>query len=361
MKWAYSILITLFFGITAALAEKGINYQAVARNAAGDPIVNSAVSLKFTVHNDSSAGSVAYQETHITQTNSFGVIAVVMGGGIIINGNLDSIDWSGNKYLQVEYDYTGGTNFVDMGTSEMLGAPFASFAHTASFANASLTAVAANHAIVADSARTAAVALQAQTAITANRSLLSDSTINASHAQTAQTAGIATTALTANHSLTSDNALSSNTSLKADSAVNAVHAQMSETAVLATTALTANTALTSSGITSYYAESIAQSSTTSSSYQDKVTLTIPPGTYILTFSAMVASTGGLGYKFDCGTSVMNGIPMLSGVATEFLSVSNTVRMVYTTATTLKIQYSKNQSGGATAYIQNATISAIPTN
>ncbi|MDB5281307.1 MAG: hypothetical protein JWO06_382, partial [Bacteroidota bacterium] len=128
-------------------------------------------------------------------------------------------------------------------------------------------------------------------------------------------------------------------------------------------ALTANTALTTAGVSSYYAESLVQSSTNSSSYQDKITLTLQPGTYLITFSAQVSSNqnNGLAYKFDAGSYVFDGIPVLSGTNTEFISVSNTIRVVYTIATTVKIQYNKNQSGGATGYIKGATIFALPTN
>ncbi|MDB5283228.1 MAG: hypothetical protein JWO06_2303, partial [Bacteroidota bacterium] len=202
------IALLLLFSVPG-FAAKGINYQAVARNAAGEPVINATVSLKFTIHDGSATGPVAFQETHSVQTNAFGIIAVVIGGGSIVTGNIDSVNWMNDKYLQVEYDATGGSAFLDMGSTQMLGAPFSAYSNSSNVANNAVTAISAGHAVLADSS------------------------LNAGHALLAENAISATNALTANHSLHSDTALIAATSLISDSATNVAHAMLAENATTA--------------------------------------------------------------------------------------------------------------------------------
>ena len=47
-----------------AQAPQGVNYQAVARNNAGAVLQNQPVSVRLTVHDVTTVGTVIYQETH---------------------------------------------------------------------------------------------------------------------------------------------------------------------------------------------------------------------------------------------------------------------------------------------------------
>jgi len=353
MKSNYLILLIFLLAVNSAVAATGINYQAVARNAAGQPVVNTMVSLKFTVHSDSATGAVAYRETHVVPTSSYGIINVVIGGGMVAFGNLDSLDWSAEKFLQVEYDATGGTNYSDMGTTKMLGSTFSAYAGAASYAANANTS---NHAFMADNATHADTAISAVTATTA---------LTANHSLSADNALTANTALTSNHSFTTDNALHADTAISAVTATTALtanHSLSADNALTANTALTATTALTTAGISVYYAESMGQSSTTSSSAVDKLTLTLQPGTYLITFSAMVSSNtvNGAEYNFDSGNDTFAGTPSVTGVDSEFVSVSNTTRVTYNNPTTVRIQYNRHVSG-ASVRIKKASISALSTN
>src|ERR1043165_5818770 len=131
MKRKFPLALAAMLCMFTVFAEKGINYQAVARNAAGQPLINTTVALRFSVHTDSARGAVVFREKHVVPTSAFGMINVVVGGGMSILGNMDTVDWSGDKYLQVEYDAAGGNNFLDMGTTQMLGAMFSSYANRA--------------------------------------------------------------------------------------------------------------------------------------------------------------------------------------------------------------------------------------
>ena len=119
------IIISLF---TFGQAPQGINYQAIVRNSTGTVLANTTVSIKFQIHDGTPTGTVVFQEVHSTQTNQFGLATLVIGS----IGNLTSVNWGNNqsKYLQVEMDPTGGSNYTDMGTTQLVSVPYALYAQT---------------------------------------------------------------------------------------------------------------------------------------------------------------------------------------------------------------------------------------
>lgn len=109
--------------VMQAQAPQKMNYQAVVRNASGQPVANGTqVALRFTIHNGTTNGPVVYTEIQTATANQFGLVVVEIGAVT----SLAIVNWgSGEKHLQVEADVTGGTNYVDMGTSQLLSVPFA--------------------------------------------------------------------------------------------------------------------------------------------------------------------------------------------------------------------------------------------
>src|SRR5882757_34311 len=106
------------------------NYQAVARNAVGQAIANTAINLRITARSGS-AGPVLYTETRKVTTNSMGLFSVVIGsaGATSVTGSIAAVDWSvGNIYLGVEVDPLGGNNFLAMGNTELVSVPYALYA-----------------------------------------------------------------------------------------------------------------------------------------------------------------------------------------------------------------------------------------
>lgn len=133
MKKVLLVAISVLALATAySQAPMKFNYQAVARNAAGSVIANQPVGLKITIHDGTPNGAVVYQEGHDNvPTNAFGIITVVIGGGSIIQGDLNNVNWGiGDKYMQVEFDVTSNGNFVNMGTTQLLSVPYAAYAQT---------------------------------------------------------------------------------------------------------------------------------------------------------------------------------------------------------------------------------------
>ena len=109
-----------------------INYQAVARNSAGNVLINQNVSVRFNIHDGSAGGPITYQENQSLTTNQFGLITTFIGSGTATIGTFSAISWSGStKSLQVELDPAGGSAYVDMGTTQLVSVPYALFSNEA--------------------------------------------------------------------------------------------------------------------------------------------------------------------------------------------------------------------------------------
>jgi len=122
-------MMFIFNGMLEAQVPQSFNYQAIARDITGNLIINQAVGLKISILSGSSTGSVVYSETHNTVTNQFGLITLPVGQGTPLSGTFYSINWSTGVYwLKVEMDAMGGTNYIDMGASQLLTVPFAMYA-----------------------------------------------------------------------------------------------------------------------------------------------------------------------------------------------------------------------------------------
>ncbi|TPD66952.1 cadherin repeat domain-containing protein [Flavobacterium microcysteis] len=122
------LLITaLFFAFFAsAQVPQGISYQAIALNSSGAPIVNSNVGIRLSVLDNTATGTVLYAETHTKTTNAQGLFATIIGQGSATTGTFSAINWATNpKFLKVELDVAGGTNYVLTGTTQLLSVPYA--------------------------------------------------------------------------------------------------------------------------------------------------------------------------------------------------------------------------------------------
>ena len=131
-KLLYFVFVTLFFSLSAFAQTEGINFQGVARNAAGEVLVSKQISLRLSVLLGSESGAVAYVETRLATTNPQGIFSLVVGDGNAISktGNFSSIDWgTASKFIKVEMDPNAGNNFLMMGTTRMQAVPFAFYAY----------------------------------------------------------------------------------------------------------------------------------------------------------------------------------------------------------------------------------------
>lgn len=139
------ILLTfLLLSVLSGLANaQQLNFQGVARNGSGNALINQTIKIRLTIHDASATGVVQYSETRSVTTNAYGGFKVVIGstGSLSTTGSMSSITWaSGAKFLQVEIDPANETNFVDMGTTEMVTVPTSIYANSAGSAAPSGTA-----------------------------------------------------------------------------------------------------------------------------------------------------------------------------------------------------------------------------
>ncbi len=122
------IVTSIFCQHANAQAPQGIPYQAVARDNAGNLIKNQSISLRFSIHDGTETGTVVYSETHSVTTDALGLFSVNIGGGAS-SISFANINWgSGSKFTQVELDVTGGSNYINMGTTKMMSVPYALYA-----------------------------------------------------------------------------------------------------------------------------------------------------------------------------------------------------------------------------------------
>lgn len=108
MKNAVLCFILMVLSIlTFAQAPESFNYQAVVRDETKNPITDQAVSFRISILKGSISGPEEYLETHITSTNSLGLVNLVIGNGTDKTGTISAIDWGTDSYfLKVEIDRT---------------------------------------------------------------------------------------------------------------------------------------------------------------------------------------------------------------------------------------------------------------
>lgn len=131
MKIPVLYMLLLFFAqrYTWAQAPSKINYQGIARKQDGTPLADQQIQLRISIGNNPAVNPSAYRELHSIRTDRFGLYNLAIGGGSVVTGSFAGINWgSGDKYVGVEIDPTGGTNFQLAGTTQLLSVPFALFA-----------------------------------------------------------------------------------------------------------------------------------------------------------------------------------------------------------------------------------------
>lgn len=139
-----SILFLLAFCLLGdyviAQVPQKFNYQGIARDEKGNPLVNQQLALKLTVLPTSDAVVAEYEETQLITTNEFGLYTLQIGNGLAVTGDMATVKWeTGNKYIKVAIDPTGGSNYVDAGTTQLLSVPYAIYADKAGIAKSNET------------------------------------------------------------------------------------------------------------------------------------------------------------------------------------------------------------------------------
>ena len=137
MRVVFLVFFAAMSTFLSAQAPALIPYQAIARDASGQPLVSATINARFTIHDGTATGAIVWQELQTVSTSALGLFTAQLGGSIPLTG----VNWSnGNKFMQVEIDL--GNGFIDMGTQQMLSVPYAFFSSDAR--NAATAQIAGN-------------------------------------------------------------------------------------------------------------------------------------------------------------------------------------------------------------------------
>ncbi len=126
MKKLFTLIVSLMMASSLlAQVPQSFKYQAVVRNSSGAVLTNSAVGLMIEIRQGNINGTAVYSETFSPTSNNAGIFSVNIGEGSPVTGSFSAIDWgSDNYFLNVAIDINGGTNYQDMGTTQLLSVPY---------------------------------------------------------------------------------------------------------------------------------------------------------------------------------------------------------------------------------------------
>jgi hypothetical protein len=128
MKYFFRITtLLLAVSISNFVSAQGINFQGVARSANGTIIASSNISLRLSIISKNVDATPEYIETKTVVTNAQGIFSIVVGDATneVVTGNFKNIAWKdGIKFLKVEMDPSAGTNYINMGATQLQYVPY---------------------------------------------------------------------------------------------------------------------------------------------------------------------------------------------------------------------------------------------
>ncbi len=125
VQWLTTVILLL---IAQQGFSQSFNYQAVIRDASGNPMINQTIGIQITILQGDANGNNIYQEAHRVTSNAQGVIALAIGQGATAD-NFGAIAWRSQDYwLQVAVDTSGGDAYTIIGSSPILSVPYANYA-----------------------------------------------------------------------------------------------------------------------------------------------------------------------------------------------------------------------------------------
>jgi trimeric autotransporter adhesin len=127
-KLFLTVLLSFSFYHMFSQIPQGFNYQAIARDGSGNPIVGGDLVVELSIQADTSATPVILWKEQFSgiKTNAFGLFAVVIGQGTRIAGALtfNAVNWSVTPlYLRTMIKYNNVWRY--MGSSKLWSVPYA--------------------------------------------------------------------------------------------------------------------------------------------------------------------------------------------------------------------------------------------
>src|SRR4030042_1923399 len=124
----FSFFMLGSFSLAFSQVPLGFNYQAVARDATGSPIKNTAIPVTITIQSDSLGGTVFWEELHSSvTTNEYGLINLVIGRGERQSAStaltFDKINWETTpKFIKTQVFYK--SELLNMGSARLWSVPY---------------------------------------------------------------------------------------------------------------------------------------------------------------------------------------------------------------------------------------------
>ena len=122
------LILTVLSNFIYSQAPQKFTYQSVVRSADGTVRRSSDIGLQISILKNSAIGQSVYTESHSARSNANGLVTVVIGDGVS-GDNISDIDWStGQYYIKVEVDPSGGIGYSIEQTAQLLSVPYALYA-----------------------------------------------------------------------------------------------------------------------------------------------------------------------------------------------------------------------------------------
>ena len=142
MKKLFTISIFVLMSVWLyAQVPQAMNFQAIARDGYGNPMVNTNIQIRLSVIDSALGGSTVYQELRALQTNAYGSFSFQIGVAPAFTtiGTFQGIDWvTGDKHLKIDYDPTNTFTFsLTLGVIELVTVPYAFAAQEVIYIDAS--------------------------------------------------------------------------------------------------------------------------------------------------------------------------------------------------------------------------------
>jgi hypothetical protein len=128
------LLANLLLGVSLSAQSKlqGMNYQAVARDAAGQPQGNLSVVLKISMVSKTNGEQKFYSEIHEVKTDDLGLFNIVIGRGKEATGALVDVPWATEQiWLNIEMADQTRKTFNEVSSTQLMSVPYALHANTA--------------------------------------------------------------------------------------------------------------------------------------------------------------------------------------------------------------------------------------
>lgn len=137
-----TILLTSSLFTFGQTVPQGINYQAIAIDESGQPIPgvdivgspidDAEIGVRISILENSPTGIMLYQEEHEVLTDQYGMFNLVIGQGLQVSADpFSSINWQGDKFLQVELAIENNGNFKLSAVQQLMSVPYAFLADRA--------------------------------------------------------------------------------------------------------------------------------------------------------------------------------------------------------------------------------------